>query len=140
MNYTTSGKVQYEDTVSYFKIHLAERYTWVMCRLYLGHKRPSVWMPLPLEHVQSLAPGLMLNTPQAGWTCITLTASGEIERLGDVLCAAWDSQKAVHSRKPEDAEPECSGAEPNWSSNEVAPGTLSGELNSSERPSEALEG
>ena len=96
--------VAYEDTVTYFKIHLAERYTWVMCRLYLGRKRPSVWVPLPLEQVQALTPGLMLNTPQAGWTCITLTASGEIERLGDVLCAAWDSQKAIHSRKAEDPE------------------------------------
>ena len=63
--------IAYEDTVTYFKIHLAERYTWVMCRLYLGRKRPSVWVPLPPEQVQALTPGLMLNTPQAGWTCIT---------------------------------------------------------------------
>src|SRR5271157_5492805 len=31
--------VAYEDTVSYFKIHLPERHTWAMCRLYLGRKR-----------------------------------------------------------------------------------------------------
>jgi predicted type IV restriction endonuclease len=80
--------VAYEDTVSYFKIHLAERYTWVMCRLYLGRKRPSVWVPLPQEHVQTLTPGLMLSTPQEGWSCINLNASGEIERLGDVVRAA----------------------------------------------------
>ena len=32
--------IAYEDTVSYFKIHLAERYTWVMCRL---SQAPSAW-------------------------------------------------------------------------------------------------
>jgi hypothetical protein len=41
--------VAYEDTISYFKIHLKERYTWVMCRLYFGRKRPSIWVPLPVE-------------------------------------------------------------------------------------------
>jgi predicted type IV restriction endonuclease len=108
-----SRPVGYEDTVSYFKIHLAERYTWVMSRLYLGRKRPSVWVPLPLDQVQALTPGLMLNTPQAGWTCITLNASGEIDRLGDVLRAAWDFQKAIHSRKPEEQGVESSAAEGN---------------------------
>ena len=80
----------------------------------------------------------MLNTPQAGWTCITMTASGEIERLGDVLCAAWDSQKAIHSRKPEDTELEDSSAE----RNEVPEGTMSRSASdeSNERPLEPLVG
>ena len=120
-----SRPVAYEDTVSYFKIHLAERYTWVMCRLYLGRKRPSVWVPLPQEQVQALTPGLMLNTPQAGWTCITLNASGEIDRLGDVLRAAWDFQKAIHSRKPEEQGVESLSAEGNGAPAEevaIAPG------------------
>jgi hypothetical protein len=103
--------VAYEDTVSYFKIHPAERYTWVMCRLYLGRKRSSVWVPLPQEQVQSLTSGLMLSTPQEGWTCITLNASGEIERLGEILRAAWDSQKAIRTRKPETSEAESAGSE-----------------------------
>jgi hypothetical protein len=125
--------VAHEDTVSYFKIHLAERYTWVMCRLYLGRKRPSVWVPLPQEQVQALTPGLMLSIPQAGWTCITLAASGEIERLGDILCAAWDFQKAIHSRKQED---------PGLEAGSVVPeGALLGSasLESNERPSEPLD-
>src|SRR5262245_52074551 len=41
--------VAYEDTISYFKIHLKERYTWVMCRLYPGRKRPTMWVPLTIE-------------------------------------------------------------------------------------------
>ncbi len=48
--------VAYEDTVSYFKIHLAERYTWVMCQLSLGRKRPSVCVPWPQEQVQAPTP------------------------------------------------------------------------------------
>jgi hypothetical protein len=116
-----SRPVAYEDTVSYFKIHLAERYTWVMCRLYLGRKRPSVWVPLPQEQVQALTPGLMLSTPQDGWTCITLNVSGEIDRLGDILRAAWDSQKAVRTRKPETAEVESSGPEGNGGTAEPEP-------------------
>ncbi len=127
--------VAYEDTVSYFKIHLAERYTWVMCRLYLGRKRPSVWVPLPLEQVQALASGLMLSTPQAGWTCITLAASGEIDRLGGVLCAAWDFQKAIHSRKPEDGEPEASGSEPNGATEEGSLAEVPVNSDSNDQPS-----
>jgi hypothetical protein len=121
--------VAYEDTVSYFKIHLAERYTWVMCRLYLGRKRPCVWVPLPLEQVQTLTSGLMLSTPQAGWTCITLTATGEIERLGDVIRAAWDSQKAIHSRKPEDSDSQASEAEENGAPKESGLPIAEGEMN-----------
>jgi hypothetical protein len=98
--------VAYEDTVSYFKIHLPERYTWVICRLYLGRKKPSVWVPLPIEQVQGIATGLSLSTPQAGWTCITMSASGEIERLGDVVRAAWDSQREIRTKPLEETEPE----------------------------------
>jgi hypothetical protein len=81
-----------------------------MCRLYLGRKRPSVWVPLPSEQVQNLLPSLALSTPQLGWTCITLNASGEIERLGEVLRAAWDSQKEIRSKATEETEPGISSA------------------------------
>jgi hypothetical protein len=132
--------VAYEDTVSYFKIHLADRYTWVMCRLYLGRKRPSAWVPLPLEEVQALTPGLMLSTPQAGWTCITLGASGEIERLGDVLRAAWDSQKAIRSRKPESPETESPEAEDNGAPKESELPVAAAETSPSEPDSNQLAG
>ncbi len=101
--------VAYEDTVSDFKIHLAERTTWVMCRMDLGRERPSAWVPLPLDQVQALSPALMPGTPQEGWTCITLNASGEIEQLGDVLRAAWDAQKAIRTRRAENADGDVGG-------------------------------
>ena len=107
----TNRPVAYEDTVSYFKIHLPERYTWVICRLYLGRKRPLVWIPLPMEHVQALGAGLALSTPQAGWTCATLSATAEIDRLGDLLCMAWDSQRAIHTKTAEGSDSDASEAE-----------------------------
>ncbi|MDR3618079.1 MAG: type I restriction enzyme HsdR N-terminal domain-containing protein [Paludisphaera borealis] len=113
-----SRPVAYEDTVSYFKIHLAERYTWVMCRLYLGRKRPTVWVPLPLDQVQPMTPDFVTNSPQAGWTCITLAATSEIERLGDVLRAAWDSQRAIRSKGDENDETEAAEGQ-----NQPEPGT-----------------
>ncbi len=117
-----SRPVSYEDTVSYFKIHLPEHHTWVICRLYLGRKRPLVWVPLPLEQVQGMVSGFSLSTPQSGWTCITMSASGEIERLGDVVRAGWDSQKEIHTKSPEVTE----SAEPR-AAETVAPGGTSTE-------------
>jgi len=57
-----------------------------------------------------MAPGLALSSPQAGWSCITLNSSGEVEHVGEVLRAAWDSQKEVHSKTPDEAERESNGA------------------------------
>jgi hypothetical protein len=90
--------------------------------------------------VQALTPGLMLNTPQAGWTCITLNASGEIDRLDDMLRAAWDFQKAIHSRKLEEQGAESSAAEGNGASTEVEIAIASGESSSGEPASEPFAG
>jgi hypothetical protein len=135
-----SRPVAYEDTVSYFKIHLAERYTWVMCRLYLGRKRPSVWVPLPQDQVQSLTPELILSTPQEGWTCITLNASGEVERLGDILRAAWDSQKTIRTRRPENSEAESSSPGANGVSAGPEAATGSGALSADDDSTELFGG
>jgi hypothetical protein len=85
----------YEDTVSYFKIHLPERYTWVFCRLYFDRKRPTFWVSLPLETVQPLAPEAAATTPQLGWTCITMNSVTDLESFGDVLRTAWDAQRSL---------------------------------------------
>jgi hypothetical protein len=96
--------IAYEDTASYFKIHLTERRTWVMCRVYAGRKRPAVWVPLPTERVSSMAAPLQVTSPQAGWSCITLDSVGDVERLGEVLRAAWDTVKASRSKTGDDGE------------------------------------
>ncbi|MBI5546098.1 MAG: hypothetical protein HY901_19580 [Deltaproteobacteria bacterium] len=89
-------KVAYTDTVTYFKIHLVERHTWVVCRLYLGRKRPKVWLPLATDRVQPALPGMDVTTPEPGWACITLESPTEVEKLGEVLKVAWDQQRADH--------------------------------------------
>lgn len=89
-------KVAYQDTASYFKIHLPEKHTWVICRLYLGRKRPKVWLPLPAERLKALLPGMEFSSPEQGWECVTLDATSEIEKLAEALRAAWDLQRAEH--------------------------------------------
>jgi hypothetical protein len=112
-----------------------------MCRLYLGRKRPSVWVPLPQDQVQSLTPELMLSTPQEGWTCIALNASGEVERLGDILRAAWDSQKTIRTRRPEASEAEPStSSEGNGVSVGAEPPVAALELNRGDTSSEPFAG
>jgi hypothetical protein len=86
--------VAYEDTISYFKIHLIERYTWVMCRLYFGRKRPTIWVPLSIEEAQPLAAQFPMMTPQQGWTCLSLESSKDLDSLGELLQKAYDQQKA----------------------------------------------
>lgn len=86
--------VAYVDTVTYFKIHLVERHTWAICRLYFNRKRPAVWVPLPLEQTQQLAPDFSVIVPQLGWSCVPLGSYSDLEQLGDLLRAAWESQRS----------------------------------------------
>lgn len=89
--------IAYEDTASYFKIHLVERYTWVICRLYLERKRPTVWVPLPLEQAQQLVPqSVGVSVPQIGWSCVNLNTYKDVESLGDLVRASWDAQRRLH--------------------------------------------
>jgi hypothetical protein len=94
-------QVAYEDTVSYFKIHLKERYTWVMCRLYFNRKRPTVWVPLPVEEAEPLANSLPVMSPQAGWSCLSLNSPSDLDSMGDLLRRAYDQQKAARIKSSE---------------------------------------
>jgi predicted type IV restriction endonuclease len=96
--------VAYEDTISYFKIHLKERYTWVMCRFYFGRKRPTVWVPLSIEEAGPLASQFPMMTPQQGWTCLSLDSSKDLESLGDLLRKAYDQQRANRVKVAEGTE------------------------------------
>ena len=89
-------KIAFTDTVSYLKIHLPERHTWVVCRLYLGRKRPKIWVPLALDRVSVLLPGIEIVSPEQGWTSITLESTSEFERIGEVISVSWDEQRAAH--------------------------------------------
>ena len=89
--------IAYEDTVSYFKIHLVERYTWVIGRLYFDRKRPCVWVPLPLDQAQQAVPeSFTVTVPQIGWSCVNLDSHTDVESLGELFRLAWDQQRLLH--------------------------------------------
>ena len=85
--------VHYQDTSSYFKIHLPEKHSWVIARLKMRGKKSSIHVPLPLEQVQPLIPDLPVAAPGVGWTAVSLSATQDIGRLGEVLRLAWDTKR-----------------------------------------------
>jgi len=105
--------VAYEDTIAYFKIHLAERRTWVICRLYFEGKRPNVWVPLPVEQTQQLAPTFSASVPSLGWSRVLLNQYSDLESLGDLLQAAWHRVRSLRLSSSDEATPQSdSPAEP----------------------------
>lgn len=94
--------IAYEDTVSYFKMHLQERRTAVFCRLLAGRKKPCVWVPLPNERVLPLAASLPVTVPQLGWSCITMESTDDLDKLGDLLRASHDHVKSAPRSRASD--------------------------------------
>lgn len=90
--------VQYEDTASYFKVHLPEQPFWAVCRFYFGKRRLAIWVSLPIEEVSSLVSGFEVSKAYAGWSNITLTKVEDIKDLKSVLCAAWDCQNDLRGK------------------------------------------
>lgn len=84
--------VVYEDTASYFKIHLPERRTWVLARLQVNRRNPNVWVPLPLERVLLLVPGRSC-VQRGDWTVISLDEPRQIEELGSLFAEAYTTVK-----------------------------------------------
>lgn len=80
--------VEYEDTVSYFKIHVAGKRTRVLARLLLSRKQPAVWLPLPLEKAMSLAGGRSVSTA-SGWSVVAIANHTDVNDLGDLFRAAY---------------------------------------------------
>ena len=85
--------VAYEDLVTYFKVHLPERTSWVICRFYFGSRHLFVSVPLPTDRVQQLAPSFVVTLPEKGWAGMALNAVSDLEKLGDVLAAAYEQQR-----------------------------------------------
>jgi predicted type IV restriction endonuclease len=111
-----SRPVAYEDTSAYFKVHLPERNSWVVCRFYFGRRRLSVTVPLSVERVQQLAPASTVSLAEKGWAGITLNAVSDLESLGGVLVAAYEHQRGLRiGGAPEplsDTEEAQAGSEP----------------------------
>jgi hypothetical protein len=100
----TDRSIGYEDTVSYFKVHVQERRTWVVCRILAGKKKPCVWVPLPTERVIPLAGAFPVAMPQLGWASVTMDSIADLEKLGDVLRAAFDHVKSSRGKSGESGE------------------------------------
>lgn len=85
--------IAYEDSAAYFKIHVADRKTWVMCRLQLDRKRPIVWVPIASDKLGALPSGATVSTTGI-WSCIALDSDADIGKLSALLQTAWDAVKA----------------------------------------------
>jgi hypothetical protein len=82
--------VECEDTASYFKIHVAGKRTWVVCRLQLGRKQPLLSVPLPAETAAPLAGGRQTSTAGV-WTSVVIESVSEISSLRELVRAAYSS-------------------------------------------------
>lgn len=92
-----SRPIAYTDTMSYFKIHLPERHTWVVCRLYFEGRRPRIWLQVPIAEIEHWLSPYKVTFPQVGWISIFLGEHGELESLGNILRATYDYQRNLRS-------------------------------------------
>lgn len=84
--------VAWEDSVAYFKVHLAEKRTWVFARLYMNRRNPVLAIPVPPEVVMQLAPGRPV-TASGGWTSVTLETPSQLGDMSELLQAAYAAVK-----------------------------------------------
>lgn len=84
--------IAWEDSVAYFKIHLAAKRTWVFARLWMNRRHPLIAVPLPLDQATQLAPNRPV-TASGGWTSITLESADQLAQLGELLQAAFSAIK-----------------------------------------------
>jgi hypothetical protein len=97
--------VEYEDTASYFKVHLPGKPFWAVCRLVnFGERQPSIFVPLPAEQVKNLVASLEVAQAGKRWSRISLEDCGQIELTSGALCAAWDARYAAYGKGEEDDE------------------------------------
>ncbi|HEX3869348.1 MAG TPA: type I restriction endonuclease [Pirellulales bacterium] len=89
--------IEYTDTVSYFKMHLASRPSRAFCRLFrFGERASAISVALEIEIVKPLLPLLDVSSHQAGWTRIC-GAIDELKSMHDVLKLAWDRRNTSGS-------------------------------------------
>lgn len=99
--------VEYEDTVSYFKIHLPGKPFWAVCRLKnFGEKQPSVRVRLPAEQVKALVPSLNVTSRGKHWSGIALDNCEQVQEAGAAIRAAWDAVSSVYGSGVGDDEAE----------------------------------
>lgn len=84
--------IEYDDSVAYFKVHVAGRRTWVIARLQLSRRQPLLWVPLPADAAKSMTAGRTVSS-SGGWSGIAITSAADMPALSELLCAAYLSVK-----------------------------------------------
>jgi len=91
--------VAFQDTYSYFKVHLPERQTWAFCRLYLDRRSPAIWIGLDYSDFKDTVLEGVTFGDADGWIEAPLRTVDDIKLYKDLLRAAWDKQRALHPSK-----------------------------------------
>jgi len=91
--------VTYQDTYSYFKIHLPERHTWAISRLYLDRRSPIMWICLDFADAQQMNLQGYAIQDMDGWIEVPLKTIEDIQTYAELLRAAWDKQRMIHPSK-----------------------------------------
>ncbi len=93
--------VAYEDSVAYFKVHLADKRTKVFTRLQIGKRNTRVWVPLPQERATALAAGKPV-TAQGDWSIVSLDPGASVDVLADLFRAAHTHVALAKGTAPQD--------------------------------------
>ncbi len=91
--------ISYQDTYSYFKIHLPERHTWAICRLYLDRRSPMMWICLDFPDVQNVVIEGVTIQDADGWIEVPLRTIDDVQNYAELLKSAWDKQRSTHPLK-----------------------------------------
>jgi len=84
--------IAYEDSVAYFKVHLAGKRTWVFARLQMDRKNPMFWVPLSVAQVAPLVGNLPTNgTAVQGWTSVSFDSPAQLANLGELFRLAYQT-------------------------------------------------
>jgi hypothetical protein len=90
--------IAYEDTPSYFKLHMAPDRTRVLARLQVSGRQTVIWVPLSVELTIELVDGRDV-TPISGWSTVTLDSVNDIADLGELFIAAYTQVQAAQGRR-----------------------------------------
>lgn len=93
-----SRPISYQDTYSYFKIHLPERNTWAFCRLYLDRRNPIIWLALEKSDLPENNE-IQFQVLQDGWIELPYRSISDIANYAQLFQIAWDKEKSLHPTK-----------------------------------------
>lgn len=128
--------VEYEDTATYFKVHVAGHRTWVVARLQMDRKNRLLWLPLPSERVTPMCGG-RATTAGGLWTGVSIASPDDVAALADLIAVAYASVLEERAR-PEAPRPPSPGLGEGASANRWRPPSRSIRARSSRYPGQRV--